>query len=569
MNCDATQESVIGRLLSEGLLDPSQLELARVEQQRTGGSLVGILLDLGLLAGEHLAAVQAAEAGLALADMARSTVCGPLAERIGPERLIRLKALPMVDPLGIRFVAMANPLDLPAVDEVRQLVGPEIEIRSATETDLLDVLERADTKPDLASNAIRRCLEAQAFLESSGSPPESFAPAETKGEGPLVDLVDDLVSQALDTGSSDLHFEPAETNLRVRFRRDGHLGGDVLIPKAVQSGVVARLKILGGLDVSESRSPQDGCGTVLVRRKRVHLRISTLPTQFGESVVLRLHPGGIEALTLRALGLDEGLARDLGLVLTRTHGALVVTGPTGSGKTTTLYAILRELNRPDVSLFTLEDPVEVSWPGVRQTQIQEEVGLTFGRGLRALLRQDPDVILVGETRDSETAQLMVRAALTGHCVLTSLHTNDAAGAIPRLLDLGVEPGLLPGSLNAVLAQRLVRRLCTECRCEEVIPPKIGGLEIRIPEAERARRWRAVGCPSCGQSGYRGRMALFEFLRVCEGLQELIPTRPSASQVARFARERGMTPLRQRGEEAVDRGETSAEEVFSALGDPGS
>ena len=307
MNCDATQESVIGRLLSEGLLDPSQLELARVEQQRTGGSLVGILLDLGLLAGEHLAAVQAAEAGLALADMARSTVCGPLAERIGPERVRRLKALPMVDPLGIRFVAMANPLDLPAVDEVRQLVGPEIEIRSATETDLLDVLERADTKPDLASNAIRRCLEAQAFLESSGSPPESFAPAETKGEGPLVDLVDDLVSQALDTGSSDLHFEPAETNLRVRFRRDGHLGGDVLIPKAVQSGVVARLKILGGLDVSESRSPQDGCGTVLVRRKRVHLRISTLPTQFGESVVLRLHPGGIEALTLRALGLDEGL----------------------------------------------------------------------------------------------------------------------------------------------------------------------------------------------------------------------------------------------------------------------
>lgn len=564
-----TQEPVIGRLLSEGLLDPSKLDLARVEQQRRGGSLVRVLLDLGLLAGEHLVAAEAAEAGLALADMARSTVCGPLAQRMGMERVRRLQALPMVDPHGIRFIAMANPLDLPSLDEVRQLVGPEIEIRVASEVGVFDVLEGVEAKPDLASSAIRRCLETHHSSEGVVTRFESFSPLESKGEGPVVDLVDNLLTQALETGASDLHFEPAETNLRLRFRCDGHLGGDLLIPKPVQSGVIARLKILGGLDVSESRSPQDGCGTVSIRRRRVHFRISTLPTQFGESVVLRLHKTGNDTLTLGVLGLGAGLEKDLGLILTRTHGALVVTGPTGSGKTTTLYAILRELNKPGVSLFTLEDPVEISVPGIRQTQIQEEVGLTFGRGLRALLRQDPDVILVGETRDSETAQLMVRAALTGHCVLTSLHTNDAAGAIPRLLDLGVEPGLLPGSLNAVLAQRLVRRLCAECRHQGAIPLQISALESSTSLERRQRGWRPVGCPSCGHSGYRGRMALFEFLRVCEGLQELIPTRPSASQVARFARERGMIPLRQRGEEAIDLGETSTEEVFSALGEAGS
>lgn len=562
MLTEPIRDPVVHRLLVEGLLEPSQLELVWVEQQRRGGTLVRVLLDLGFISGQQLASAIAAEAGVAEADMEDSSTCGALAERLGRERMRRLGVVPRVDPRGARFVAMINPLDLPAVDEIRQVVGPEIEIRGVSESSILEALEAIEATSGPASGVIRRCLETQLSLE--GAEPRSGAPAtvETRGEGPIVDLVEELVSQALETGASDLHFEPAETTLRVRLRRDGLLGGDVLIPKPVQAAILARLKILGGLDVSESRSPQDGCGTVSVRRRRVHLRISTLPTQFGESVVLRLHRAGIEALTLGALGLGPNLERDLRLILSRSHGALVVTGPTGSGKTTTLYAILRELNRPEVSLFTLEDPVEMSWPGVRQTQIQEEVGLTFGRGLRALLRQDPDVILVGETRDSETAQLMVRAALTGHCVLTSLHTQDAAGAIPRLLDLGVEPGLLPGSLNAVLAQRLVRRLCAGCRQKDPIQERATGQE------RSGSGWRALGCPACGQSGYRGRMALFEFLPVCEGLQELIPNRPSAARVARFARERGMIPLREQGRAAVNRGETSMKELFSTLGDPG-
>ncbi len=565
MLAEPIQDPVVHRLLAGGLLDSSQLELARVEHQRRGGTLVRVLVDLGFISGQRLASAIAAEAGVAEADMDNSSTCGALEERLGRERMRRLGAVPRVDPHGVRFVAMTNPLDLPAVDEIRQVVGPEVEIRVSSESSLLEALEPMEGIEGAlnpASGVIRRCLETQLSLE--GAEPRSGAPATVaaRGEGPIVDLVEELISQALETGASDLHFEPAETTLRVRLRRDGLLGGDVLIPKPVQAAVTARLKILGGLDVSESRSPQDGCGTVSVRRRRVHLRISTLPTQFGESVVLRLHRAGIEALTLGALGLGPDLERDLRLILSRSHGALVVTGPTGSGKTTTLYAILRELNRPEVSLFTLEDPVEISWPGVRQTQIQEEVGLTFGRGLRALLRQDPDVILVGETRDSETAQLMVRAALTGHCVLTSLHTQDAAGAIPRLLDLGVEPGLLPGSLNAVLAQRLVRRLCAGCRREDGIQEGATGRE------RSGSGWRAVGCPACGQSGYRGRMALFEFLPVCEGLQELIPSRPSSARVARFAREGGMIPLLEQGRAAVLRGETSMEELFSTLGDPG-
>lgn len=557
------QEPVVDRLLAGGLLDPSQLELARVEQQRRGGSLVRVLVDLGFVSCDQLATTLAADAGVAVADLSHSSACLGWADRLGRERMRRLGALPRIDGDGIRFVAMTNPLDLPAIDEIRQALGPEVEIRGASEASLIGLLERLEDPSGPASGVIRRCLETQLSLDDAASRPGVAVDEETRGEGPIVDLVDELVSQALETGASDLHFEPAETNLRVRFRRDGLLGGDVLLPKPVQAALTARLKVLGGLDVSESRTPQDGCGTVSIRRKRVHLRISTLPTRSGESVVLRLHRAGSDALPVGELGLGPDLERDLRVILSRSHGALVVTGPTGSGKTTTLYAILRELNRPEVSLFTLEDPVEMSCPGVRQTQIQEEVGLTFARGLRALLRQDPDVILVGETRDSETAQLMVRAALTGHCVLTSLHTQDAAGAIPRLLDLGVEPGLLPGSLNAVLAQRLVRRLCVGCRHQEPI------LAGAVDPGRPGRGWRAPGCSCCGHSGYRGRMALFEFLPVCEGLQELIPNRPSAAKVARFARERGMVPLRERGREAVERGETSMEEIFSALGDPGS
>lgn len=567
MNHDAPQEPLIGRLLSEGWLEPSALELARVEQQRRGGSLVRTLLDLGLIKGEHLAIVLANETGLGRADTTRSMLCGPLVDRMGPERLRRLAAVPMVDPGGIRFVAMANPMDLPAVDEVRQWLGSEIEIRVVSEAVLADIIERISPRQGLVADTLQRCLTEKSLSEETGSLPVPASPGESTGEGPVVDLVDDLITRAVETGASDLHFEPAQSSLRVRFRCDGHLRGDVLIPKVVQSGVLARLKIVGRLDVSESRMPQDGCGTWSIGRRRVHLRISTLPTQFGESVVLRLHPAGDEASTLADLGLVGDLGRDLDLVLRRAHGALVVTGPTGSGKTTTLYAILRELNRPDVSVFTLEDPVEISLPGVRQTQIHEEMGLTFGRGLRALLRQDPDVILVGETRDSETAQLMVRAALTGHSVLTSLHTNDAAGAIPRLLDLGVEPGLLPGSLNGVLAQRLVRRLCTGCRRREDPRECSSRMGLSGSIGTGALVWRPMGCPSCGNSGYRGRMALFEFLPVGQAIRELIPTRPSATQVACLAREHGMIPMRQRAQEAIDRGDTSPEEVVNVLGTP--
>ena len=497
-----------------------------------------------------------------MADSSQLRVDRELIELITLSQARRFRLVPLARQNGSVTVAMADPTDVLATDQIRQIVGDDLEVLVASEREILNALDACERRTLERPAALTRWLE-EAPRERS---PEldSVKPIQKSDDAPVIQLVEEILERAVEAGASDVHFEPAETCLRVRLRLDGLLYPDVLLPRPLQSAVSARLKILGDLDVAESRRPQDGRSSISSRRRRTNLRISTLPTQHGESVVVRLLPADSVLPTVSSLELPPDLEEQLRRSFRQPHGAVIVTGPTGSGKSTTLYAVLNELNQPDTAVFTLEDPVEMPMDGVRQTQILEEAGLTYSAALRALLRQDPDVILVGETRDTETAQLMVRAALTGHVILTTLHTNDAAGAVPRLIDMGVEPGLLPGSLNAILAQRLVRRLCPACR-EPVADPKAmwSAVEGLRASALEPRAWQARGCSDCRQSGYRGRLGIFELLVPDERFHDLIVGRASRAEVIRRARELGMRSLFENGIPRVWSGNTSWEELQQA------
>ncbi len=379
----------------------------------------------------------------------------------------------------------------------------------------------------------------------------------------MVRYVDDVLEQAIRERASDIHFEPFEHECRVRCRIDGALREWPAPPAQLALPVASRLKVLANLDIAERRVPQDGRIQFAVAGRPVDLRVSTLPTQFGESVVLRvLDSERSAAIALDGLGLGEPLLAELRGVIRRPSGIVVVTGPTGSGKTSTLYACLRELNEAGAKLLTIEDPVEYELEGVTQVAVNPAAGLTFAAALRAFLRQDPDIVMVGEIRDLETAQVAIQAALTGHLVLTTLHTNDAAGAVTRLTDLGVEPYLVAASLEAVLAQRLVRCICPDCRCEQAADPEI--LERLTPPGRSLagmRFFAGAGCPSCRGAGYRGRMGLFELLRVDEPMREQIARGAGTQELRDLALARGMETLRGRGLDAIAARATTPEEVL--------
>jgi type IV pilus assembly protein PilB len=556
------RESLVARLLREGLVNPGQVHLAETEQRRRGGTVARMLCELGFVGSEDYARSVAVEAGIAVADFSQLRADPQLIERITLNQARRLRVVPLARTNGSVAVAMADPTDVLATDQIRQIVGEDLEVLAASEREILNALDAVERRTSERPAALTRWLEEaprERIVEL-----ESVRQDQKADDAPVIQLVEEILERAVEAGASDVHFEPAETCLRVRLRLDGLLFPDVLLPRPLQTAVSARLKILGDLDVAESRRPQDGRASISSRRRRTNLRISTLPTQHGESVVVRLLPADSVLPTVSSLELPADLEGQLRKSFRQPHGAVIVTGPTGSGKSTTLYAVLNELNQPDTAVFTLEDPVEMPMDGVRQTQILEEAGLTYSTALRALLRQDPDVILVGETRDTETAQLMVRAALTGHVILTTLHTNDAAGAVPRLIDMGVEPGLLPGSLNAVLAQRLLRRLCPACR-EPVADPK--GLWSTVESLRSStlepRAWQARGCSQCRHSGYRGRLGIFELLLPDERFHDLIVGRASRAELVRRARELGMRSLFENGVPRVWAGETSWEELQQA------
>ncbi|MCC7375586.1 MAG: Flp pilus assembly complex ATPase component TadA [Verrucomicrobiales bacterium] len=551
------------RLIAAGLITESQLDLALREQRRKSLPLGKVLVELGLVPAERISDFLAQAAQSRRIHFSQLKLERAVVDLIPRDLARRFRAVPVSQVNGTLTVAMADPSNVLAIDALSQVTGKHIDVVTATERDILNALDHLDDEGGSIQQAIDQIIEEQA-RDTAKAKVEITAEigTYTDDEAPTIRLVSQIITRAVEIGASDIHFEPEERLMRIRTRIDGVLHPDVLIPKALQSLVVARMKILADLDVSEARVPQDGRATVTVGRRQVNLRVSSLPTSYGESIVARILNPGTGLARLAALGLPPDTEGRLRHVMDQPHGVVIVTGPTGSGKTTTLYAVLNEISSVELSIFTLEDPVEIRMPGIRQTQIKEDVGLTFSAGLRSLLRQDPDVILVGETRDVETAQLMIRAALTGHLVFSTLHTNDAPGAIPRLLDMGVEPFLLPDSLLAVLAQRLVRRLCPRCREPIPDPAKVfDELGVKVPANQEPRLWRSVGCEGCNGTGFKGRQGIFELMMVDHRFHEPIVRRAGAHEFARLAQEAGMPTMFDDGLRVAMEGNTTIQELL--------
>ena len=553
---------IADRMLAERLVTQAQLDLGLREQRRKGGLLGQVLVQLGFLSPERFTEYLAKETKAQAVDLKGMTI-DPEVVKLIPEALARrFGALPISRQGGTLTVALADPLNVMAIDATRAITGLDVVVVIAPERDILNCLDVHYRKGDTVEESIDKVLEDKA----SEKPPAIEAAITRQGDSdedaPVIRLVSQIIVDAVLGGASDIHFEPEEAMMRIRTRLDGQLRQNTLIPKTMQTAVTMRMKILADLDVAETRIPQDGRASIQVGGRQVDLRVSSLPTNHGENIVARILDSGTRAQTLRTLGFAPDVEKLFRGAISQPYGVILVTGPTGSGKTTTLYTVLQEVSTMNVSTFTLEDPIEYKMPLVRQTQIKEQAGLTFSAGLRALLRQDPDIILVGETRDTETAQLMVRAALTGHLVFSTLHTNDAAGAIPRLIDMGVEPYLLPSSLVAVLAQRLVRILCPGCKAELSEAGRVfADLGLEPPPGHPARLWRAVGCPACKRAGFKGRQGIFELMAVDEKFHDAIVHRAGAQEYARLARANGMRTMFEDGLLKAAQGLTTIEELL--------
>jgi type IV pilus assembly protein PilB len=537
------------RLLDASLISPNQLELALREQKRTGKLIGTVLQDLGFITGEDLSAFLAKDAQTPTVDLAK-VVFDPEVIGLVPFAYCKEAGLiPIARTADTLTLVMADPFNVVAIDRVEQLTNLRVEVLNAP---LPDILEKLSAAHDRAGSLDQTIDELMAINVRSGGDDTA---------APMVRAIDQLIAAAVRKSSSDIHLEPDERSLRIRMRSDGVLRPFMLVPKDLQDPLIARIKVLANLDVSETRLPQDGRFSTTLGRRELNLRVSCLPTIYGESIVLRILDSGALLMELPSLGMRAEDQERLAKAVARPHGIVLVTGPTGSGKTTTLYTALNAVNRHERAVFTLEDPIEYRLPYIRQTPINEKIGLTFGTGLRTLLRQDPDVLLVGETRDKETAQLMVRAALTGHLVFSSLHTNDSFGAIPRLIDLGVEPFLLPATLHMIVAQRLVRRLCPVCRQTVADPAALlRTFNLTPPPGAEPTLWKACGCPECNNQGYRGRVAIFEVLEIDEQYLPLLPE-GNSEKLKALARERGMPMLFDDGVRRAFRGDTTLEEVY--------
>jgi type IV pilus assembly protein PilB len=549
-------------ILKQRLLTAERLALAREVGRADGKSLARTLLGLGLLekevllraVAEHLEVAYAGNIPEDLPDRARALVTGDLARGYGVIPLRTegntMEVLP-VDPFRLHLVA---DLSFALEREVRLVVADPEQVASL-------IRRHYGDDPDSIEAA---ATELQSQIDGL-SVREELSDADVEqlaGRTPIIHFVDLVLGQAIRDQASDIHFEPFEDQFKIRRRVDGVLHEMTAPSRAFARPVISRLKVLANLDIAERRLPQDGRIKLNVAGRAVDLRVSTLPTQFGESVVLRVLDQSSARLDLTQLGLDAAMELEIRRIIGRPNGIFVVTGPTGSGKTTTLYSCLKALNSREVKILTVEDPVEYEIEGIMQVPVNPAAELTFARALRSFLRQDPDIVMVGEIRDLETAQIAIQAALTGHLVLTTLHTNDAPSAIARLTDLGVEPFLLASTVEAVLAQRLVRRVCSACKTAR--PPDDGILrQLGLEAAELGDRpvYFGQGCPACAQTGYRGRLGVFEFLRLNEELRDLIAAGVPLAQLHRKAAKLGMTSLREAGLAAVLSGETTPEEVM--------
>jgi type IV pilus assembly protein PilB len=512
-----------------------------------------------------VARMLAARHHLPLTDLALTGVDKKATDLVPLHVLERLVAIPYaLDGDSLR-VAIADPADLHAIDELRLATRHQLELSVAARDDILTELRRLSRASE-AFGARAALAEEAALLEEEEEDVDDLDVEDGISEAPLVRLVNSIIFQAAEDGASDVHFEPQEDALAVRLRIDGVLHEVQRIPKRMMAGVTTRLKVLAKLDIAERRKPQDGRISLnaAAAGRMLDIRVATLPTVEGESVVMRLLDKSKRPPTLEELGLSDEMRKTLEEVVSRPTGALLVTGPTGSGKSTTLYAALAEINNPEINIITVEDPVEYRLGGINQVQINQRAGLTFAAALRSILRSDPDVVMVGEIRDPETAKISIEAALTGHFVLSTLHTNDAPGALTRLNEMGVEPFLTGSAVTGVLAQRLARKLCTHC-CEMYTPSVDELIKARVSpdiaaQADGMVFYRKKGCPRCNQTGYKGRIGVFQLLAMSENLETLAASKASREELERAAMEEGMRTLWDDGIAKVAAGLTSIEEL---------
>jgi type IV pilus assembly protein PilB len=548
------------RLVAEGYLTAEQLRTAVQEERQGRGPLHKVLVARRLVPAEVVATYLAEEVGLPSVRLSDFTVDAEALKLLPEELCRRQRIFPLFRIGNAMAVATADPSDIVALDQARRASGLEVDAVVATEEEILEALDQHFGTRGAIAEIIRGIdFRGLGLEDERGVSAERLA--NVAEVVPVVKLVNALIASAVAERASDIHIEPEEDAVRVRIRVDGLLREAVTLPKPLQSAVISRVKILSDLDIADSRVPKDGRFRFTVEDRDVDLRVSTFPTIHGENVVLRLLDKSVGLMRLEDLGFSEEMLAEYRRAIARPHGLLLVTGPTGSGKTTTLYATLAILNTPDKNIITIENPVEYHLAQVRQSQVNPKAGLTFASGLRSILRQDPDIIMVGEIRDLETAQTAVQAALTGHLVLTTLHTNDAVGAITRLVDMGVEPFLIASSVVGVLAQRLVRTVCPRCKQPYVASPQLRALLGMHEGKGPLTFFRGKGCQYCRDSGYRGRVGIFEFLTISDRLRELVLPKAAAAELRRAALGEGMRDLRIDGILKATRGLTSIEEVL--------
>ncbi|MDQ1487331.1 MAG: type pilus assembly protein PilB [Actinomycetota bacterium] len=547
-------------LLENGLATGVQLSAAYEEHQRSGRSLGRVLVEQGVLTEGQLVAALATQIGLRFVDLSDFAVDGSAVSRVPSVVCRRYTVLPVGYEDGKLLVAMADPANVFAIDDIRSLTGMDVKPAVATRADVIAAINRyhrADSELDDLTMSLTGIDDLDDDLSHV---------SEVVEDAPVVKFVNLLITQAIQDRASDIHIEPTERDLRVRFRIDGVLHEVMRSPKNIQSGVTSRLKIMADINIAERRIPQDGRLSVNSNGKKVDLRVATLPTVWGEKVVMRILDNSTAMLNLSDLGFSDSNYERYAKSFTKPYGMLLVTGPTGSGKSTTLYATLNIVSSPDKNVITVEDPVEYRIPGINQVQTNVKAGLTFASALRSILRSDPDIVLIGEIRDHETAQIAIEAALTGHLVLSTLHTNDAPSAISRLIEMGIEPFLVGSALDCVLAQRLARRLCSKCK-ETYTPTPQALIEARYPWQDGMDLpvlYRANGCSACSKTGYKGRLALHEVMAVTESVERLAVERASAETIGKMAREQGMAVLRDDGLAKVAAGVTSLEEIFRVV-----
>ena len=550
----------IGQLLiEEGIVIPEDIEKALREQKKSGKFLCTVLIEMGLVQEDSILPILAKQMSLSFVKIKSLHIEPQVISKVPAKFAIHYKLMPIKLENNTITIAVTDPLDVHTLDDLRLLLGIEVKAILAGEKDILEAIREyygvgAETLEQIAS-------ENKTAAEQAGF--EKNEDIETLAEdASIIKFVNQLFSQAVSERASDIHIEPYEDELKVRIRVDGILYDTPIPPtiKHFQQAIVSRIKIMASLNIAERRLPQDGRIKVKLQNRDIDLRVSTIPTSFGESVQIRLL-SSLSFLTLENLGFCEDDRKKIEQAIKKPHGIIFVTGPTGAGKSSTLYASLAKINSSSIKIITVEDPIEYQLKGATQIQVMPKIGLTFAAGLRSILRHDPDVIMVGEVRDYETAEVAIRASLTGHLVLSTLHTNDAAGAVTRLVDMGVEPFLVYSSLECLIAQRLVRLICPDCKTPVKIPES-AFKDFNLPGKEKETRvYNGKGCPACKFSGYRGRTGIYEIIPMNETIREMVIQKASSQQIKKKAVEMGMRTLRQDGWLKITNGLTTIEEVM--------